>query len=210
MNNKRIFGLVLLLVVIMFFPIGHIYAQEDLDGYGHFKKEYPSLNIKTNMLYWAALAPNIGLEYRFRNRWSVGATASVAWWKKQSTHKYYQIGVYEIEGRYYLGQRERHHLGCYIQGGIYDLGFNAIGRLGEFIGMGISYGYLLPISDSISLEFQIGLGYIGTSYQEYQYVEIAHIYEYLRTKRDDLFLPSKVGVSLIWNLPLFKMKGGSR
>lgn len=172
------------------------------------KKIYQSLIIKTNMLYWTAFAPNIGIEYRFRNHWSVGASAIGAWWDNKATHKYYQVGIYELEGRRYIGKKKRQHVGVYLQGGMYDLEFKSTGKAGEFLGAGISYGYILPVSDHFSLDFEIGFGYINTTYEEYQYVETANVYEYLKTRRSHLFVPSKIGITLAWNIDLFKNKGG--
>lgn len=171
------------------------------------KQIYQSLKIKTNMLYWTVFAPNIGIEYRFRNHWSVGVSASAAWWQYESTHQYYQVGIYQVEGRRYLGKKKRQHLGVYLQGGMYDLEFTTKGKIGEFLGIGVSYGYILPVSDHFSLDFEIGFGYTNTSYEVYEYAEPTSVYEYLRTSRSHLLAPSKIGITLVWSIDLFKNKG---
>lgn len=50
------------------------------------------LTIGTNLLYWAALAPNVTAEYYFPDsHWSISGTFTMPWWKRKSKHQYYQI-----------------------------------------------------------------------------------------------------------------------
>ena len=61
------------------------------------------LTIGTNLLYWAALAPNVTAEYYFPDsHWSISGTFTMPWWKRKSKHQYYQIRQYLMEGRYWL------------------------------------------------------------------------------------------------------------
>ena len=40
------------------------------------------IHLSTNMLYDAALVPNVGVEYAFAPRWSARAQGMFAWWSK--------------------------------------------------------------------------------------------------------------------------------
>ena len=51
----------------------------------------PPFAVKTNLLYDAALVPNVGLEFFFRERWSVGLNWMYAWWKTDRRHYYWRI-----------------------------------------------------------------------------------------------------------------------
>ena len=47
--------------------------------------------VKTNLLYDAALVPNVGLEVYLGGGWSVGGDWMYAWWSKDSKHRYWRI-----------------------------------------------------------------------------------------------------------------------
>ena len=63
--------------------------------------------IKTNLLYDAILMPSLEVECRIDDRWSVAVEGSVAWWKKDPQHKYYQIATIIPEGRYWFRTKNR-------------------------------------------------------------------------------------------------------
>ncbi len=69
--------------------------------------------LKTNLIYDALLMPNVELEWRINNRWSLAAEADVAWWKNDGRHKYYQIMNFAAEGRYWFHSYKPWH-GHYV------------------------------------------------------------------------------------------------
>ena len=69
--------------------------------------------LKTNLIYDALLMPNVELECRINNRWSLAAEADVAWWKNDGRHKYYQIMNFAAEGRYWFHSYKPWH-GHYV------------------------------------------------------------------------------------------------
>lgn len=163
------------------------------------------INIKTNLLYLAALAPNIDLEYIFLSRnsrllMSVEASLLMPWWSNKVKHQYYQLLFSEIEFKFYLGRKQRHHLGLNIQGGLYSLKFTEIGKMGDFVGYGLGYGYLLPVARNMSIDFKVGVGCTYTRYQEY-YLDKNNDLSFSQRegeyKHKTLFVPS-VGISLVW------------
>jgi hypothetical protein len=66
------------------------------------KSHYAS--IRTNLLYDAALTPNIGAEVHFRDGWAVGATWNHAWWSINESHLYWRIYGGEADIRKYFGK----------------------------------------------------------------------------------------------------------
>ena len=166
------------------------------------KAGYPMLNLSTNLLYWAALAPNIGVEYCLPwGHASVNGEFFMPWWKNSAKHKYYQIRQFSGEGRYWFngdGQFRGHFLGAYGNGGIYDLENGKTGYKGNFWGAGATYGYVLRIKPRFRMEFSVGVGFLSTKYEQYIPVDNHSVYE--KTVKTGYIGPTKVKVGLVWTL----------
>ena len=155
--------------------------------------------LKTNMLYYAALMPNIELEMRLNSSWSVMLEANLAWYKKDSKHKYYQLFMVSPEARYWLPKGSVWHgmyVGAFLGGGIYDLENGHKGYKGEGGLGGFSFGYMWPVSRTLSLEAGLGAGYLYTRYKEY--VPYDGHYLYQRTKTLNYFGPLKLKFAIAW------------
>lgn len=161
-----------------------------------------SLTIGTNLLYWAALAPNVAAEYYFPDsHWSISGTFTMPWWKRKSKHQYYQIRQYLAEGRYWLNNKSvdgGHFVGANIHGGLYDLENKKTGYYGEFFGTSLTYGYRFSLNRKLSLEFTVGGGYIFTNYDKY--LPINNRYVYQSTHKTHYWGLTKAGITLVWNI----------
>lgn len=160
--------------------------------------DYP-LALKTNLLYYAALMPNLELEWLFREKWSVALEGNVAWWSKKSDHKCYQIAVIDAEVRRWIRPRSQWHgmfVGLFAGGGWYDLENGGTGYHGEGGMTGLSFGYMWPVSRTLSFETSAGAGYMYTRYKEYIPFEGHLVYQ--RTKTLNYFGPLKLKFSLVW------------
>lgn len=166
-----------------------------------------NLAVKTNLLYDAALVPNLGIEWRFSDHISANANWMYAWWSRDSKHDYWRIYGGDVELKYWFGHKSGrkltgHHLGVY--GGVvtYDFEFGGRGYQGDRWSYmaGLSYGYSLPIAKKLNLDFEIGLGYLGGEYYEYDYNNDAQLYFWQQTKKRKWIGPTKVEISLVWLL----------
>ena len=184
------------------------------------------MSLKTNLLYDAALVPNIGAEFYVGRRWSLGGSWMYAWWKNDRRHNYWRIYGGEFDVRRYFGRRAAekpltgHHVGLYGQMLTYDferggkgcLGGKPGGTLWDKMswGVGLEYGYALPIGRRLNLDFGIGVGYLGGEYWEYK--PVGNHYVWQATKHRHWFGPTKVEVSLVWLIGSgnFNRKGGKR
>ncbi len=167
------------------------------------------LAIKTNLLYDAVLMPSLEVEYRIDDRWSVAVEGDVAWWKRDSKHKYYQIATILPEGRYWFCTKKPwhgHYVGLFGGGSWYDLENGGRGYKGEFWTAGISYGYMFPISRSFSFEAGIGIGFLRTWYEEYLPIDGHYVYQ--QSSRTNWFGPVKVKFALVYRLWDSRKKGG--
>lgn len=155
--------------------------------------------LKTNLIYDALLCPNLAFEWRINDRWSVQAEADVAWWKKESRHRFYQIMYLGAEGRYWFRQRAPWHgfyAGLMAGGGKYDLSRGHNGYKGEAGLGGITCGFMFPVSRNLSFDAEIGLGYLYTKYEKYIPYDGHYIYQ--QTARSNYFGPVKAQFSLVW------------
>lgn len=184
--------------------------KEEIAGDTLVQPPWHRLAIKTNLLYDAILMPSLEVEYRIDDRWSVAVEGSVAWWKRDRRHKYYQIATILPEGRYWFGTKKPWH-GHYVEvfagGSWYDLENGERGYKGEFFTTGVSYGYMFPIGRSLSIEAGLGVGFLYTTYEEYLPIDGHYVYQ--QTSRTNWFGPVKVKLALVWRLWDGK-KGGRR
>jgi hypothetical protein len=167
-----------------------------------------SVQVKTNTLYDAALCPNIGTEIQtdLGIAWQIDYIG--AWWNSDAKHRYWSNYALQTEIRYYFNHTSmdapfsRHHLGLYAQLATYDFEFGGTGYmcrdLDKSFGFGTSYGYSLPVGERWNLDFTFGIGYFESKYEVYE----PYINDYRRTDRRRLtfFGPTKLEVSLVWNL----------
>ena len=99
--------------------------QDNTDKDAAEKKPF-FMAVKTNLLYDAALVPNVGVEFFLGQGWSIGGNWMYAWWSKDAKQRYWRIYGGELEVRKYLGRKaaekplQGHHLGVYAQGLTYD------------------------------------------------------------------------------------------
>lgn len=160
---------------------------------------------KTNLLYDAALVPNVGLEFYLGKGWSVCSDWMYAWWSKDAKHRYWRVYGGELEVRKYFGQKaaekplQGHHLGVYAQGLTYDFETGGKGYLSDFgYGVGVEYGYSLPVARRLNIDFGIGVGYSGGKYKVYDPEDGCYVYK--ETKKRRWFGPTKAEISIVWLL----------
>ncbi len=189
-------------------PVEPAVAAES--GYASPEPEH-RFALMTNILYYGILMPNLEFEWRINDRWSLSLEGDVAWYKKASKHKYYQIAVISPEVRRWFRTRKPWHgmyVGAFLQGTWYDLENGHNGHKGEGGSIGLSYGYMFPISRCLSFDAEIGVGYFYTRHREYVPYDGHYIYQ--RTKQTNYFGPLKAKFSFVWRFGDKNRKGGDR
>lgn len=168
----------------------------------------PLFALKTNLLFDAALVPNIELEIPLGRRWSLNTEYMFPWWLIAGDKYCLQILSGGAELRYWTGTRRRHRpllaghfLGLYAGGGKYDLQWKENGYQGEFfIAAGISYGYARRIARHLSLEFSIGIGMMKTDYRHYRAEKDYSVLRWQENGNYTWLGPTKAKISLVWML----------
>lgn len=181
---------------------------------GHTQKVF--MSFRTNMLYDLALTPTIGVDFHLGRNWTLGANWSYAWWHKDSWSYYHRVYGGDINLRKYFGASARrrplsgHHIGIYAQALTYDFEYGSTGFLSEFsYGGGLEYGYSLPVSRTLNIDFSIGCGYLGGEYKVYDPIDDHYVWR--ETRQRHWFGPTKAEISLVWNIgnKVFR-KGGAK
>ena len=179
----------------------------------------PLLALKTNLLFDAALMPNVEIEVPVGKRWSVNGEYAFPWWQFDRGKYCMQVLMGGLEGRYWLGRKSRedrevltgHFLGLYAGGGKYDLQWGEKGYQGEFfIAAGVSYGWATRIARHLHLEFNIGIGLLRTDYRHYHARDNYQTLLWQENGKYTWFGPTKAKISLVWLLNRRVKKGGSR
>ena len=180
----------------------------------------PLLALKTNLLFDAALMPNVEIEVPVGKRWSVNGEYAFPWWQFDRGKYCMQVLMGGLEGRYWLGSRKSredrevltgHFLGLYAGGGKYDLQWGEKGYQGEFfIAAGVSYGWATRVARHLHLEFNIGIGLLRTDYRHYQARDNYQTLLWQENGKYTWFGPTKAKISLVWLLNRRVKKGGSR
>lgn len=182
----------------------------------------PLLAVKTNLLFDAAMMPNVEVEVPVGNRWSVNGELMFPWWLVKDDKYCLQILMGGVEGRYWLGSKAKrkhrevltgHFLGLYAGAGKYDLQWDRNGYQGEFfIAAGISYGYAMRIARNLRLEFNLGIGLLRTNYEHYHAIEDYRTLLWQDSGRYTWLGPTKAKISFVWllNRKVKVQKGGAR
>ena len=187
-------------------PTQRVEPVVSMEPKGSFWEQFASRTaLKTNLLYDLVLVPNLAVEFAVTDRISVSADWMYAWWSRDSKHDYWRVYGGDLEVKYWFGNKNGqrftgHHLGVY--GGIltYDVEFGNKGYLGDKWSylFGLSYGYAMPLSRRLRLDFELGLGYMGGEYDEY--IPEGDQYFWQQTKKRKWFGPTRAEVTLIWLL----------
>ncbi|NDW18407.1 DUF3575 domain-containing protein [Dysgonomonas sp. 216] len=169
--------------------------------------------IKNNLIYDAALLPNLAIEIPFGHNynWSVGIEGNWSWWNTNANSYYYhRIQIAGVELRRWFGNRTGNPLngwfvGAYGYGGTYDIRLfteknSDEGQLSNWsYSGGLTFGYAMPIAKRFNLEFGLGVGYLGGRYHKYTVGACEEcIFPWQSTHQRSYIGLTKANISLVW------------
>lgn len=170
--------------------------------------------LRSNMLYDVVVAPNIGVEVGLAPKWSVALSGTYGWMDVSPLYDNIRVVVGDAEVRYWLSDDAMHrglHVGAYGAIYRYDFLFNGKGEQAKANwGGGLSLGYVLNIDRHFSIDFSVGVGYVGGKFKSYEVSndELRHNV-WTADKIRHYIGPTKAEASLVWNIGNCK-KGGRR
>ena len=156
--------------------------------------------VRTNLLHWAVLLPNLGIEYQPNE--TIGILLNGGWsrWTSETSAKQHRVWYITPEARYYLGEAKHWYLGVEAHAGSFNLKVGDTGRQADFAGGGITGGYKLHLNRSLDLDFNLGLGYARLmDFDKYTRTNCV----YVRTQpmeNKNYWGLTQAGVSLVWKI----------
>ena len=130
--------------------------------------------LKTNAVGWAFVVPNLAVEWRFADRWSLDVPVYYSPYTVAKTYRFRTLAV-QPSVRYWLRDDWRgSFFGLHLTGGQYNVSVKDDYRYQDIHGMwgaGLDYGYALQFSKHWGMEFNIGAGMIYSKYNVYYNVD---------------------------------------
>ena len=156
------------------------------------------LSLRANLLRWATLTPDLGVEWRICPSWGIAVNGSwTSWTWSDKDHRY---ALWEVapEVRYYMGEKKAWYLGAMFKAGQFNYKLSETGKQGDLMGGGITAGYQLRLNKALALDFNLGLGYLNADFEKYEVIDGVRVRRGNETK--DWCGPINAGVTLVWKL----------
>lgn len=156
------------------------------------------LSLRANLLRWATLTPDLGLEWRICPSWGIAVNGSWTSWSWSDKDRRYALWEVAPEVRYYMGEKKAWYLGAMFKAGQFNYKLSETGKQGDLMGGGITAGYQLRLNKALDLDFNLGLGYLNVDFEKYEVIDGVRVRRGNETK--DWCGPINAGVTLVWKL----------
>ena len=166
----------------------------------------PTLAVKNDLLTGALSSPNLSVEVKLSDRFTLEAgfhyNPFPAGGDKRWKHWFVQP-----ELRYWMCQPfGGHFFGAHLMYGVYNAGdmklplglFKGVRSSryeGDFLGLGVSYGYHFILSPRWSIETSLGVGFLHIGYERYRCL---HCGEQTGGGYKNFIAPTRAAVSLVY------------
>ena len=156
------------------------------------------LSLRANLLRWATLTPDLGLEWRICPSWGIAVNGSWTSWTWSDKDRRYALWEVAPEIRYYMGEKKAWYLGAMFKAGQFNYKLSETGKQGDLMGGGITTGYQLRLNKALTLDFNLGLGYLNADFEKYKVIDGVRVRCGNETKK--WCGPINAGVTLVWKL----------
>lgn len=165
---------------------------------GHPEHDSYHLALRANLLRWATLTPDLGIEWRICPSWGIAVNGSWTSWSWSNKDRRYALWEVAPEVRYYMGEKKAWYLGAMFKAGQFNYKLSDTGKQGDLMGGGITAGYQLRLNKALDLDFNLGLGYLNADYEKYEVIDGVRVRRGNETK--DWWGPINAGVTLVWKI----------
>ena len=156
------------------------------------------LSLRANLLRWATLTPDLGVEWRICPSWGIAVNGSWTSWSWSDKDRRYALWEVAPEVRYYMGEKKAWYLGALFKAGQFNYKLSETGKQGDLMGGGITAGYQLRLNKALDLDFNLGLGYLNVDFEKYEVIDDVRVRCGNETK--NWCGPINAGVTLVWKL----------
>lgn len=154
--------------------------------------------LRANLLRWATLTPDLGVEWRINRHVGVSVNGTFTSWTWNNNDRRYALWEVTPEVRYYLGYEKRGYMGVMYKAGAFDYKLSSTGKQGDLMGGGITGGYRMRLNNAFAMDFSLGLGYLRADYEKYVTIDGVRVTRGEESK--NWWGPVHAGVTLVWNL----------
>jgi len=162
------------------------------------------IGVKANLVSYASTTLNIGGEFRLASRYTLDIPISYNPWSFSSEKKIKHV-LFQPEARYWFCEAfQGSFIGLHTHGGWYNvsaMGFTDYMKEHRFqgwlVGAGFSYGYQWILSNRLSLEATLGIGF---AHMDYEIFYCEKCGEKIKDKVTNYWGPTRAGISLIYIL----------
>ena len=158
------------------------------------------LLLKSNVVPWAVTVPNLGIEYKFKEKWSLAMDVYYCPWKLSDKFSVKTVALLP-EGRYWLKTNDKgSFFSLHLNVAWYNVRYNSYRYQDDkipLLGGGIGYGYRLILDDKWGLEFSIGAGMFSARYNRYYNVENGALAD---TRKTTYWGIDRLGITFTYNL----------
>lgn len=170
--------------------------KNDDAGTGDAGKSIYAFALRANLLRWATLTPDLGIEWRINRHVGILVNGSWTSWSWDNKNRRYAIWKVSPEVRYYIGKEKRGFLGAMYHAGEFNYKLGDTGKQGDYQGGGITGGYMLPLNRSLSLDFHAAVGYTRAEYDKYTVTDGIRVRQGSADK--NYWGINQLGVTLVW------------
>lgn len=156
------------------------------------------ISLRANLLRWATLTPDLGVEWRICPSWGIAVNSSWTSWSWSDKDRRYALWEVAPEVRYYMGEKKAWYLGAMFKTGQFNYKLSETGKQGDLMGGGITAGYQMWLNKALALDFNLGLGYLNADYEKYEVIDGVRVRRGNETK--NWCGPINAGVTLVWKL----------
>lgn len=154
--------------------------------------------LRANLLRWATLTPDLGVEWRINRHVGITVNGSYTSWTWSGNERRYALWEVNPEVRYYIGKEKRGYVGAMYKVGSFNYMFSETGRQGDLMGGGITGGYQLKLNKALMLDFSLGLGYVRADSEKYKVIDGVRVRDGKESK--NWWGPTQAGVTLVWTI----------
>ena len=165
------------------------------------EREGYNFALRTNLLHWVALTPNVGVELRIINQ-RIGLLFNYDWadWTWKNDSRRHKINMTNPEIRYYMGDARNWYIGVESHHAWFTIQYNDdLARLGHLNGGGLVGGYRWDISKCFGMDFNLGVGYTKIHADKSHKPTTSYLsHEHVNSK--GYVVPNQATVALVWKL----------
>lgn len=156
------------------------------------------LSIRANLLRWATLPPDAGIEWHIGRHLSIMANGSWTSWNWNNADRRYALWEVAPEVRVHLGSKHRGYVGAMYKVGQFNYKLSDTGKQGDMMGGGVTGGYLLKLNNALSIDFNLAIGCLHADYDRYVTIDGVRVARGSDTK--NWWGPISAGVTLVWRV----------